>query len=119
MEITEISQQSAILAGASAAGTGVLIWRLLAWVSGRMDRREDRIDAATKTVIDTLEEMVKGLSARVKLVEHDLVDCQTKHANSEAEVAKLKAIIDAGGEIRQRAAGIVALNRLDDQERNS
>lgn len=83
------------------------------WMSGRMDKREARIDGGTDKLIEALERRVEALTARLDQVETDLADCKRKHAESDAEVLRLKAIIDGKGEIAQRAQAIVAADRAE------
>lgn len=83
------------------------------WIAGRNDKREARIDATSDKLIGSLEKRIETLTERLDTVERLLSDCQKMHAKSEADVMRLTAIIEAQGEIRQRAAGVVALDRLD------
>jgi len=85
---------------------------LAEFVGGRMDRRSDRLDASTDKIIKLLEARVDQLTTRLDLVEAELVDCQRKHAESEAEVMRLKAVMQGYGDARDAAQRIVAVERL-------
>lgn len=108
-----IEQVGALAAMGGGAGGGFLAVKwLIEWMAGRLDKREARIDAGTDKLIQGLERQIEGLTRRLEAVEKSLADCQVKHAESEAEVLKLKAIIDGKGEIAQRAALVAAADRL-------
>lgn len=99
-------------AGAAAGGGFGMIKWLAEFVGGRMDRRSDRLDASTDKIIKLLEARVDQLTTRLDLVEAELVDCQRKHAESEAEVMRLKAVMQGYGDARDAAQRIVAVERL-------
>ncbi len=110
---TVIEQAGAFVVMGGGAGGGFLAVKwLIEWVAGRLDKREARIDAGTDKLIQALERQVEALSKRLEAVENSLADCQRKHAESEATVLRLQAIIDGKGEIAQRAQAIVAADRL-------
>lgn len=110
---TVIEQAGAFVVMGGGAGGGFLAVKwLIEWVAGRLDKREARIDAGTDKLIQALERQVDALSKRLEAVESSLADCQLKHAESEATVLRLQAIIDGKGEIAQRAQAIVAADRL-------
>ncbi len=83
------------------------------WVAGRMDKRADRVDASTDKLIARLEKQVEALTDRLDQVENELRDCTRKHAESDAKVLRLEAIIDGKGEIAQRAAMVAAADRME------
>ncbi len=110
---TVIEQAGAFVVMGGGAGGGFLAVKwLIEWVAGRLDKREARIDAGTDKLIQALERQVGALSKRLEAVENSLADCQRKHAESEATVLRLQAILDGKGEIAQRAQAIVAADRL-------
>jgi hypothetical protein len=110
---TMVEQAGAFVVMGGGAGGGFLAVKwLIEWVAGRLDKREARIDAGTDKLIQALERQVEALSKRLEAVENSLADCQRKHAESEATVLRLQAIIDGKGEIAQRAQAIVAADRL-------
>lgn len=91
---------------------------LFEYLGGRMDKRADRIDAGMDKLITRMETQIEGLIERGKdleerlaRVEGDLAECKSKHAESEAEVARLKAAMQGYGEARDKAQLIIAAER--------
>lgn len=90
------------------------------YLGGRMDKKADRIDAGMDKLIarmeaqiDGLVERGKNLEERLAKVEGDLAECKSKHAESEAEVARLKAAMQGYGEAREKAQLILASERRE------
>jgi hypothetical protein len=104
----------AALGGSAGGGFFIVKW-FVEWIAGRLDKREARLDAGADKLIDALEKRIETLTSRLDAVEHMLADCQRMHSKSEAEVLRLTALVEAQGEIRQRAAGVIALDRLEQQ----
>lgn len=102
--------------GAGGGGGFFAIKWLFEWVAGRLDRREAHLDASTAKLIQGLEHRLKSVTDRLDEVERLLRECQKMHATSEAQVLRLEAIIQGQGEMRQAAAGVVALDRLSDMK---
>lgn len=109
-------------AGAGAGGGFFLIKFLFEWAGGRLDKREaaavassERLDTATYKLIEKLEERMNALTARLDQVEHELTECRAQHAICEAELAKLRAVIQGFGDARNQAAAAVAADRLQDR----
>ena len=107
------------------AGFFFIKW-LFEYLGGRMDKRADRIDAGTDKLIENLQKQVEDLLAREKVrevrlakVEDDLADCKRRHAESDAEVMRLKAIMQGRGEVRDRVQSIVAAEVLADRKGTS
>lgn len=103
------------------AGFFFIKW-LFEYLGGRMDKRADRIDAGTDKLIENLQEQVEALLAREKVrevrlakVEDELAECKRRHAESDAQVMRLEAILQGRGEVRDRAAAIVAAERVADR----
>lgn len=109
-----------LLAASGSAGAGFgfmfLVIRWLAnFIAGRMDKKEEHLDAATKRLFDGMEQQIEGLRSeckdlRERVSEHgrELADCRRKHAESEAEVMQLKALLQGQGDARQIAQLIIA-----------
>lgn len=81
-----------------------------------MDRRADALDKGTQRLIEQLEKRVGQLEARLEKAEDALAECNRKHAESEAEVMRLKAVMQGYGEARDKvqlmeAAKIVPARR--------
>lgn len=104
----------AALGGGAGGGFFMVKW-FAEWVAGRQDKREARLDATSDKLIASLEARLETLTTRLDVVETMLAECQKQHAKSDAEVMRLSAIVDAQGEIRQRAAAVVAADRLAQQ----
>lgn len=101
---------------AVAAGGGTAFYAVrwvVEWMAGRQDKREARLDAGTDKLISGLERQLAAALTRLEAVEKGLAECQRKHAESDAEVLRLRAIIDGKGEINQRAQAIVAADRIE------
>lgn len=115
-----VEQAGAFVVMGGGAGGGFLAVKwLIEWVAGRLDKREARIDAGTDKLIEGLERQVAAQAAQIDALtrridgfQTQLDECRRKHAESDAEVMRLKAIIDGKGEIAQRAQAIVAADRL-------
>lgn len=108
-----VEQLGGVAALGGGAGGGFFIVKWFAeWFAGRLDKREARLDATSDKLIASLETRLETLTGRIDTLEKMLADCQKQHAKSDAEVMRLSAIVDAQGEIRQRAAAVVAADRL-------
>ncbi|RIV79588.1 hypothetical protein [Pelagerythrobacter aerophilus] len=113
------------------AGGGVgffFVKWLFEFFGGRMDKQADRLDAGTNLLITQLQGQVTALlerekhrEERLRVVEDELAECKRRHAESDAEVHRLKAIMQGRGEMRERAAVIVAAEKLEErrQEKKS
>ena len=102
----------AALGGGAGGGFFIVKW-FVEMIAGRLDKREARLDAGADKLIGALEKRIETLTQRLDAVEHLLADCQRLHSKSEAEVMRLTAIVEAQGEIRQRAQQVVAADRMD------
>lgn len=115
-DLLNLSIPSAIGTGAAIGGPAAFVFIVAKWVAeflgGRSDKREVRIENANDKAIKTLENLLDGVIARLKLAEDGLRECESKHSRSEGEVQRLQAIIQAQGEIRQSSAVIIAANNL-------
>ncbi len=110
-------------AGGGAGFFGIK-W-FIEWLGGRVDKREESIerraagvDRAQAALNDRLEKRVCLLEKRLDRTEDELAECSRKHAESEAEVARLRAQIMGMGDARQVAQSIVAADRISDREGN-
>lgn len=124
------SMFDSLLAGLPAfftigAGGGVGFFGVrwfIEWLGGRYDKREasierraESVDKATQALISRLETRVCQLEKRLDRAEGELADCNRKHAESEAEIARLKAQGQGMGDARQMAQVIVAADRVADR----
>lgn len=110
-------------------GIWVLVFGLAAWwVRGMADRRRACNEgvgvesAATKALFDQLQAEIERLTKRVEkqderiaALEHEVHEERIARAKAEAEILRLKAINDVQGEVRQRAAQIVAAERIEER----
>lgn len=119
--------ETAVYGGSMGVGLGttfLFIRWLASFVAGRVDAREAQVDAGMRELLEGLKEQVtvlgaecKELRQRVAATENDLLDCKRRHAESEAEVMRLKALIQARGEIRDRAQVVIAADKLSQQQK--
>ncbi|WP_221537798.1 hypothetical protein [Qipengyuania huizhouensis] len=108
----------------TGGGVGYFFVRwLFEYLGGRMDKKADRIDAGMDKLIARMETQIEGLIARgadlekrLEKVEGDLAECKHKHAESEAEVARLKAAMQGYGEAREKAQLILASERREQKK---
>lgn len=99
-----------------AAATGGLTFGcaffFVRWVAvfltGRWDKREAHLDAASKLLIDQLTEQVRTLFERLRTVEADLEVCKEQHAKSRARELELEAFLQGSGDARDLAQLIIA-----------
>lgn len=108
----------------TGGGVGYFFVRwLFEYLGGRMDKRADRIDAGMdkllahlQSQIDSEREQREKLEKRLAKVEGDLAECKHKHAESEAEVARLKAAMQGYGDAREKAQLILASERREQKK---
>lgn len=110
--------------GAGIGGGATIAFLFIKWVvehfGGRMDKRADRLDAGTATLISQLQGQVAALLEREKMreerlsnVEGELAECKRRHADADAELMRLKAIQQGRGEMRDRAQVIVSAEAFE------
>jgi chromosome segregation ATPase len=100
-------------AAGSGAGAGFFIIKWLAeFVFGRFDKREAALDAGTDKLIKRLEERMASLTARLDRVEGELIECRAAHAQCEAELTKLRGLVQGLGDAKQHAQLIVSAERV-------
>lgn len=130
--------QLAVASGA-AGGTFGLTFVAVRWcanfIAGRLDRKEDRIDADMASLIEGLKERVDALTKserelRAELsanreefrtyqreTDEQLRDCRRKHSESEAEVMQLRAMLQGYGDARQLAQVNASADKLETGDR--
>lgn len=110
--------------GAGIGGGATIAFLFIRWVveylGGRMEKRADRLDAGTATLIGQLQGQVAALlerekhrEQRLRNVEDELTECKRRHAESDAELMRLKAIQQGRGEMRDRAQVIVSAEAFE------
>lgn len=90
--------------GAGAGAGFVFLKWFLDWIAGRMDKRHETIERAAMRLMEGLEKRVDDLTIRLDIAEKELRECQRKHAESDAEVMRLKALLQGYGDARQKVA---------------
>ena len=112
----ESTEALAMLAYGGGTGVGIAVglqfmkW-LLTFVAGRMDKQQEHIDAGMRSLIEGLRAevdrmKVEAIQDRQEIAEVriELRDCERKHSESEAKVAKLEAMMQGYGDAKQLAA---------------
>lgn len=101
------------LGASGVAGVGFAFTKwFLEWVGGRMDKRAAALDAGTQRLIEGLEKRLDSVTERLNVVERDLADCKLKHADAEAEVMRLQAMMQGYGDARQRVQTELSAGKL-------
>lgn len=113
----------AAIGGSAGAGFMFIKW-LLEFVAGRWDHKEAAIDAGMKQLLDRLEVRVneltqdgKDLREQLKVVEGELRECKRRHSESDAEVMRLKAMLQGYGDARQDAQLFIAADKARENGR--
>lgn len=112
--------------GGVGLGAGAIVSiKFLDWLGGRVDKREAavaagaaRLDAATEKLIqnmtarlDKYEERIASQDERIAELADELRECQQKHAESDAKVMRLEAIMQGYGDAREKAQLIVSAEK--------
>jgi chromosome segregation ATPase len=108
------------MAGGTAGGSFGLVFVSVRWAAnffaGRLDKRQDHIDVATKELIDGLRRDVSDLRSRVASTEEQLRECQKQHADARKEVMELRGMMQGYGDANQNAQRIIALDAIERKE---
>lgn len=111
------------------AGFFAIKW-FVEWLSGRVDKRETavevsraQVDAAMQDLIAHLQQQIadlaqqnKNLTQRVDAVEAELDNCRAERAADQKELARLQGAILGMGDAKQKAAAILAAERVQDRD---
>lgn len=116
-----------MLAYGGGTGVGIAVglqfvkW-LLTFLTGRMDRQQEHLDESMRGLIDGLRAEIDRMKLdavqdRKEIAEcrADLRRCERKHADSEATVARLEALMQGMGDARQHAQLIIAEDKRREQ----
>lgn len=99
------------IASGTAGGSFGLVFVFVRWaanfVAGRIDKKADRLDAATEYLIGQLSGQVKTLLSRCNQIEEH-------HAHCLEELASLRGYVDGMGSARQHAQLIVSAEKRKD-----
>lgn len=103
--------------GGMSFGFSFLVVRWFAsFIAGRMDKRQEHLDEATRELINGLRTDVKELREWRSRAEAELIECERKHSQSEAKVARLEATLAGFGDARQHAQLIVASEKAQSKK---
>lgn len=112
--MTSTTFMELVIAGGSAGGSFALVFVVVRWVAnfiaGRLDKRADRVSAATQFLIGQLTGQVETLLRRCNQIEEH-------HAHCLEELASLRGYVDGRGDARQDAQLIVSAERAADKRR--
>lgn len=114
---------SAVQFGAATGLSLGLVLAMVRWaatfLASRHDAREAHLDASHDKLIQALEGQIDSLSERfdkamerIDKVEGELIECRKRHAEAEAELKGLQAIVTAQGSMRQEAQVMIAADKL-------
>ncbi len=110
--------QAGVSGGLTVTVTLVALRWVITLVAGRLDKREARLDVGTQRLIDGMEAQIEALTKRLMVVterlddvEDELRQCKTRHAESDAEVTRLKAMMQGYGDARDKAQLIVSAEK--------
>jgi hypothetical protein len=81
------------------------------FIFGRLDRREARLDEGTATLIQQLQDQVKGLLDHKEAVEKKLAECVERDIEKERRIAQLEGLTAGLGDARQHAQLIVSAEK--------
>lgn len=116
-------------AGGAGIGSGLLFGKfLLEWIGNRADKREasiekaaDRVDGATKLLLENLQEQINSWAIRTAKLEAQLEECKTQHHEAQEEIAQLRGTLQGFGEFRQveqlRIAATKLTTKMNDEEK--
>lgn len=116
-------------AGFTAGGGFAVIKWGLEFFAGRLDKRAAALDGDTRFLFEGLKAQVTLLTDRVVSAESALRACQDRHseseareldlqrrlAASEAEIARLKAMMQGYGDAKDRLQAEIAATRIIDR----
>jgi len=104
--------------GGLSFGLSFLFVRWLAdFIAGRVDRKEARVDAGMRELLDDLRQEIDRLKEECVAMRAALAECERKHAESEARVLGLEAEMQGYGNVRNEVQRRVAAERLADKDR--
>lgn len=106
--------------GSGFAGAFFVVKWLAEWMTGRMDKKEARLDRIQDDLIKGLLKDVERLKTEgaemrteIKGLHTQLNECETRHIEAEGKIMKLEATLAGAGQARQQAQQIIAANRGD------
>lgn len=117
----ETSLVDLLAGGATMGGSLGITLFFLKWAAeffaGRADKQAERLDAGTSALIERLNAEVKRLSETTDVFRQRLDACERKHRESDAEVMRLKAMLQGFGEARDKASLIIAAEKQHQKDK--
>ena len=121
--MTDALIPSAVQFGAATGLSLGVVLAMVRWaatfLANRHDVREAHLDSSHDKLISRLEAQIESLTdrfdkamVRIDQVEDELVDCRRKHAEADAELKGLRAILKAQGSMRQEAQVLIAADKI-------
>lgn len=121
MSIGDMAEQMGAVATLGVSGGGgfyIAKW-LVEKIFARWDKKEEMLDTATSVLVVQLKTQVEDLGKRldaaylqIGTLQEQLMDCKNNHAETGAELLKVRAMLELKGQVDQRAAQVVAADRL-------
>lgn len=121
MSIADMAEQMGAVATLGVSGGGgfyIAKW-LVEKIFARWDKKEEMLDTATSVLVMQLKTQVEDLGKRldaaylqIGTLQEQLMDCKNNHAETGAELLKVRAMLELKGQVDQRAAQVVAADRL-------
>lgn len=121
MSVGALAEQMGAVAtlGVSGGGGFYIAKYLLEKIFARWDKKEEMLDTATSVLVLQLKTQVEDLGkrldnayAQIGGLQEQLMDCRQHHSETSAELLKVRAMLDLKGQVDQRAAQVVAADRL-------
>lgn len=109
-DLGQIALQGLSMGGGFGGAFFALRWFAL-FIADRKDKREEQLDADTRFVVEQLKDQVTSLMEKVRRMDEELDECRRGHAERDAEIMQLRAMMQGYGDARQEAARIVAMEK--------
>ncbi len=121
MNITDLAEQMGAVATLGVSGGGgfyIAKW-LLEKIFARWDKKEEMLDQGTAVLVTQLKTQVEDLGRRldnayqqIGSLQEQLMECKNTHAETGAELLKVRAMLELKGQVDQRAQQVVSADRL-------
>jgi hypothetical protein len=101
--------------GIGIGGAFLFVKWVADFIAKRTDRREDRVDAGMRALLDDHREEIDRLKQDCVSLREGLAECERKHTESEQEVSRLRGMMQGYGDAKQLAQ----MNAAADKARES
>jgi ABC-type transport system involved in cytochrome bd biosynthesis fused ATPase/permease subunit len=105
--------------GVSTGGSMGAMFLFVRWLSthiaARTEKKEAALEQSNQSLINNLKAEVDRLYQRMDSYEERLRKCHEQHAETQQELARMRGLMQARGEIRDRVQTQVAAERLRDK----